>query len=177
MRSSNQKEDECLIQRDFDSVAMNAQSAELRFSRLLAAPRGLVWRAWTCPEHIQRWWGPKGFIGEACKVDLRAGGQFDLTLVAPDGARYPCRGSFVEVVELERIVYDGEAVEGHPCGAGIPPHSRVTVTFTEQGQHTLLTHHTRFFDAARLAVAVGAGFRQGWEDSFARLTNYLHSNP
>lgn len=149
---------------------------ELMLTRTFAAPRTLVWRAWTDPVHIQQWWGPQGFTGDACKVDLRAGGAFDLTLVAPDGERYPCRGTFVEVVELERIVYDGEAVEGHPCGAGLPPHARVTVTFTEQGRHTLLTHHTRFLDAARLTAASQAGYRQGWEDSFARLADFLQHN-
>jgi uncharacterized protein YndB with AHSA1/START domain len=149
---------------------------ELVITRTFAVPRALVWRAFTQPAHIQQWWVPDGFIGDACQIDLRAGGAFDLTLVAPDGMRYPCRGTFVEVVKEARLVLEGEAVEGHPCGAGIPPRSRVTMTFAAQGQHTLLTHHTRFLDATRLTAAANAGYRQGWEDSFDRLTQLLQSN-
>lgn len=150
---------------------MPASANELILTRTYAAPIALLWRAWTDPAHIARWWGPQGFGGDGCKVELRAGGAFDLILTAPDGVRYPCRGTFVEVVAEQRLVFDGEATEGHPCGAGLPPRARVTVTFTSQGEHTLLTHHTRFVDKACLTAASEAGYRQGWEDSLTRLAD------
>ncbi|NOU00589.1 MAG: hypothetical protein HOO95_03300, partial [Gallionella sp.] len=104
------------------------------------------------------------------------GGLFALTLCAPDGTSYPCRGMFHEIVEPERIVYDGETAVGHPCGAGLPPNSRVTVTFTEHNRQTTLTLHTRFMSVAQREAATQAGYRQGWEDSLQRLTVLFRSN-
>ncbi|MEQ1526514.1 MAG: SRPBCC domain-containing protein [Gallionella sp.] len=153
-----------------------AKNTELSFSRVFDAPRALVWKAWTDPSHIEQWWGPNGFTGQSCKMDLRTGGLFDLTLCTPSGVCYPCRGKFHEIIEPERIVYDGEAVEGHPCGAGLPPHSRVTVTFAERNRQTTLTLHTRFISAAQRDAAKQAGYRQGWEDSLQRLATFLQSH-
>ncbi|MBI3480312.1 MAG: SRPBCC domain-containing protein [Nitrosomonadales bacterium] len=150
-----------------------AENTELSFSRVFDAPRALVWQAWTDPKHIEQWWGPNGFTGKSCTMDLRAGGYFDLTLFAPDGVCYPCRGRFNEIVEFERIVYDGEVAEGHPCGAGLPPHARVTVTFAERNRQTTITLHTRFMSAAKCEAAAQAGYRQGWEDSLQRLAEIL----
>mgnify|MGYP001209456275 FL=1 len=150
-----------------------AKNTELSFSRVFDAPRALVWKAWTDPSHIEQWWGPNGFTGQSCKMDLRTGGLFDLTLCTPSGVCYPCRGKFHEIIEPERIVYDGEAVEGHPCGAGLPPHSRVTVTFAERNRQTTLTLHTSFISAAQREAATQAGYRQGWEDSLQRLAAML----
>jgi uncharacterized protein YndB with AHSA1/START domain len=152
------------------------ENSELSFSRVFDAPLALVWQAWTDPRHIEQWWGPIGFTGKSCSMDLRAGGHFDLTLYAPDGECYPCRGMIHEIIEHERIVYDGEVAEGHPCGAGLPPHSRLTVTFEERNRQTTLTLHTRFVTAAQCAAATHAGYRQGWEDSLQRLTVLLQSN-
>ena len=153
-----------------------AENTELSCSRTFDAPRALVWKAWTDSKHIEQWWGPNGFTGKSCTLDLRAGGLFDLTLCAPDGTSYPCRGMFHEIVEPERIVYDGETAEGHPCGAGLPPNSRVTVTFTEHNRQTTLTLHTRFMSVAQREAATQAGYRQGWEDSLQRLTVLFRSN-
>lgn len=157
--------------------ASDISACEIRIERIFNAPRALVWQAWTDPAHIMRWWGPQGFENQRCESDLRVGGRFQLAMRAPDGNVYPCIGTFREIVEAERIVYEGEAAEGHPCGAGIPPHSRVTITFTAQGQHTLLAHHTRFLDAERLVAASQAGYQPGWEDSLTRLAQFLQSNP
>lgn len=151
-----------------------AENTELSFSRTFDAPRALVWQAWTDPKHIEQWWGPNGFTGKSCTMDLRAGGHFDLTLCAPDGTSYPCRGMFHEIVELERIVYDGEVAEGHPCGAGLPPHSRVTVTFAEHTRRTTLTIHTRFTTAGRLEAAAQNGYKVGWIDSLERLAVFFN---
>ena len=148
---------------------------ELTITRTFDAPRALVWKAWTDPSHIEQWWGPNGFTGQSCKIDLRAGGQFDLTLCTPDGVCYPCRGMFREIIEPERIVYDGEVAEGHPCGAGLPPHSRVTVTFAERNRQTTLTLHTRFATAERLEAAAQNGYKVGWTDSLERLSAFLKS--
>jgi uncharacterized protein YndB with AHSA1/START domain len=152
----------------------HANDNELIITRTFDAPRTLVWQAWTDPKHIMQWWGPAGFNIETCASDLRVGGHFQLKMRAPDGNIYPCIGIFREIVEHERIVYDGEAAEGHPCGAGIPPRAVVTISFAEQQGKTHLTLHTRYASAERKEAAGAARFVVSWEEALERLAEHLH---
>ena len=152
----------------------HANNNELIITRTFDAPRALVWQAWTDPKHIMQWWGPAGFNNEACESDLRVGGRFRLAMRAPDGNVYPCIGTFREVIEHQRIVYDGEAAEGHPCGAGIPPRAVVTISFDEQQGKTRLTLHTRFASVERKVAAGDARFVVSWEEALGRLAGHLH---
>jgi uncharacterized protein YndB with AHSA1/START domain len=152
---------------------MNTPNNEIEISRTFNAPRALVWKAWTDPQHIMQWWGPKGFNNSSCESDLRVGGAFHLDMCAPDGNTYPCVGTFLEIVEPERIVYDSTADESHPCGAGLPPRSLVTITFAEHGDKTTLTLHTRFESEARRDAANQAGFSSSWGECLGRLEDFL----
>ena len=147
---------------------------ELVIARTFNAPRKLVWQAWTDPTHVMQWWGPNGFSNFSCKSDLRVGGAFHLNMCAPDGNIYPCTGIYREVAEPERIVYDSVADESHPCGAGLPPRSQVTITFVEHADNkTTLTLHTRFETAARREAANQAGFSVSWGQALGRLAATL----
>ncbi|MFH2135485.1 MAG: SRPBCC domain-containing protein [Pseudomonadota bacterium] len=152
-----------------------SSNSEVIISRTFDAPRRLVWQAWTDPKHIMQWWGPAGFHNERCESELRIGGRFQLEMRAPDGNVYPCIGTFREIVEGERIVYDGEAAEGHPCGAGIPPRATVTVSFAEQNGKTRLTLHTRFASPERKQAAAEARFIVSWEEALDRLAQALRT--
>jgi uncharacterized protein YndB with AHSA1/START domain len=142
---------------------------ELVITRTFDAPRSLVWAAWTNPKHIMQWWGPQGFSNSSCELDLRVGGSFHLNMCAPDGNCYPCKGTYREIVEQERIVFDSEADDSHPCGAGLPPRSLVTITFAENNNRTTLTIHTVFESEARREAAVQARFNTSWAESLERL--------
>lgn len=146
---------------------------ELLITRIFDAPRALVWQAWTDPEHIKQWWGPAGFNNETCTSELRVGGRFYLEMRAPDGNVYPCIATFREIVAAERIVYEGEATDCHPCGAGIPPRAEVTVSFAEQDGKTRLTLRTRFASAERKQAAANARFVVSWEEAMGRLDDFL----
>lgn len=148
---------------------MTQPDTELTITRVFNAPRDLVWQAWTDPDHIMQWWGPKGFENASCASDLRVGGRFRLEMCAPDGNVYPCVGAYTEIVPGERIVYASEADDSHPCGAGLPPRATVTVTFAERDGKTTLTHHTRFETAARKGAAVKERYLTSWQEAFERL--------
>jgi uncharacterized protein YndB with AHSA1/START domain len=152
---------------------MDAFAAELTITRTFNAPRALVWQTWTDPEHVMQWWGPQGFHNGKCTAELRVGGNFRLDMRAPDGNVYPCLGTFREIVKHERIVYEGEAAEGHPCGAGIPPRATLTVSFAEQDGKTHLTLHTRFASAERKLAAAEARFFISWQEALDRLAEAL----
>lgn len=147
-----------------------ADEHEIVITRVVEAPRLLVWKAWTDPAHIVRWWGPSGCRSADCAVDLRIGGAFSLLMHGPDGAIYPCAGVFREIVPPARLVYEGDPGACTACGAGLPPGARVTVTFDEEGAKTRVTIVTRFTSAAAHRAAEEAGLAIGWPQSLDRLS-------
>ncbi len=158
------------------TAAVENSEREFVITRVFDAPRALVWNAWTDPQQIMQWWGPQGFSAPSCELDLGVGGTFQLDMCGPDGTIYPCKGSYREIVEPERIVYDSEADDGHPCGNGLPPRSIVTITFAEEGEKTRLTIHTRFKSATRLEAAVEAGYGTSWDESLELLAQNMRAS-
>jgi uncharacterized protein YndB with AHSA1/START domain len=153
------------------SPALTGQ--EVVITRTFTAPRALVWQAWTDPVHIRQWWGPTEAGAPECEVELWVGGRFRLQVCGPDGGLYPCHGTYREIVPLERLVLAGEADDAHPCGAGLPPRSLVTVTFVEQSGRTTVTLHTRFASAEGRAAAEQAGYETSWTIALERLADGL----
>ncbi len=79
-------------------------------SRLIDAPRDLVWEAMTKPEHVVHWWGPNGFTNTLEKLDFRVGGEWHHVMHGPDGRDYPSRGVYTAIrnMAVEKI----GAIEG-----------------------------------------------------------------
>ena len=102
-------------------------SKELTISRLVNAPRELVWKVWTDPEHIKHWWGPNGFTNTIFEMDVKPGGIWEFIMHGPDGTDYKNKSVYKEVVRYEKIVYDH-----------VSPKFQFTVTFKEQGRKTLI---------------------------------------
>jgi uncharacterized protein YndB with AHSA1/START domain len=143
---------------------------EIVISRVFDAPRELVWKAWTEPEHNAKWWGPDGFTTKIEEMDLRPGGVWKLTMYGPDGAEYPNKSVFVEVVKYERIVFThGGARKGGP-GANFT----ATWTFEVEGAGTKLTGRLVFPTAeARDLVVREYGAIEGGKQTLAKLADYL----
>lgn len=85
------------------ATRLSTASRELVLTRELEAPRELVWRAWTAPEHLGRWWGPRGFTAEA-QLDLRVGGRYRVVMRGPDGGANPLHGEFLAIDPPARLV-------------------------------------------------------------------------
>lgn len=114
---------------------------EIIISRVFNAPRELVWRAWTEPDQLVSWWGPRGFTTKITKHDFRVGGVWEQTMHGPDGANYPNKSTFKEIVPLERVVY--RHVGGRENGPGAT--FLATWTFeTVEGNKTRLTGRLQF---------------------------------
>jgi uncharacterized protein YndB with AHSA1/START domain len=86
---------------------------DLRLERTLDAPRNLVWRAWTDPEHIRRWWAPRPYETPECEIELRPGGKFFTRMTGPDGFDYAAAACILEVVPGERIVWSSTMKDGY----------------------------------------------------------------
>ena len=101
------------------------KSNEIRIIRIYDAPVQAVWDAWTDPDQIAQWWGPRGFTTTTHSKDLRPGGSWIYTMHGPDGTDYPNWTSYLEVEEFAKLVYD------HGGSDDRPPLFRVTVLFSE----------------------------------------------
>jgi len=98
-------------------------------SRIFDAPRALVWKAWTSPEYVMKWWGPKGFTSPVCRIDLRVGGRFTYSMRSPDGQVFYNGGEFREIIPLEKIVWlwffaDADGNRVSPAQYGFPDEER-----------------------------------------------------
>lgn len=106
---------------------MSAKSKpnELYIERVFDAPVKMVWEAWTEPEQVAQWWGPRGFTITTDHKDVRTGGSWRYTMHGPDGVDYPNHTKFLEVEQFARLVYDHGGYDDRP------PLFRVTVNFSE----------------------------------------------
>lgn len=144
---------------------------EIIISRVVDAPRELVWQAWTDPQHVVHWWGPRGFSTTIKKMDFRIGGVWEHVMRGPDGVNYPNKSTFQDIVPLERIVYShGGGREGGPGATFLATWTFETVA---PGQ-TRLTGRMVFPSAeARDFVAREFGAVEGGKQTLERLTEYL----
>ena len=140
---------------------------EIVLTRLLAAPRDLVWQAFTDPKHIPHWFGPNGFRTTIYEIDVRPGGVWRYMMHGPDGTDYPNKVIYTEVVRPERLVYD----HGDDGPEWKPFH--VTVTFAEEAGGTRLTLRMLFDSVAEHDATVKFGAVELGNQTLDRLTEYL----
>lgn len=147
--------------------ATNTADREIVATRILNAPRELVFKVWTESEHIIKWWGPNGFTNTNEVMDVRPGGKWKFIMHGPDGVDYPNLITYLEVKRPERLVYlHGEE--------GQPGFFHVTVTFDDLGNRTKL-HMKSLFNTAeeRNFVVEKYGAIEGLKQNLDRLEEYL----
>ena len=154
------------------------RSARVLITRIFNAPRELVWKAWTDPQHFKRWWGPKDFTCPFCEMDVRVGGKYLNCMRSPEGKEYWGTGVFREIVPMERLVFtdsfadeNGNVVPGTHYGMSpdFPLEMVVIVTLEDQGGKTKMT-------LEHIGILSGAdkeGTQQGWSESFDKLAESL----
>jgi len=144
---------------------------ELVVIRTFQAPRELVWKAWTDPKHIAKWWGPRCFTNSVHKWEARPGGLIHLDMHGPDGKTYPMKGVFREVVEPERLVFVATAMEdenGNPRLENLN-----TVTFDEYNGITEQTLRVVVLRSGPEVAQALAGMSAGWNQSLDKFTEFV----
>lgn len=139
----------------------------LTFTREFDAPRELVFRVWTDPVHLARWWGPSGFTNPVCEFEARPGGRIHIEMTGPDGRAYPMAGEVREIVPPERLVLFCTC-----CGddSGTPGVEVLnSVTFTEKNGRTVVEVEARVLKVDPQMIDAIAGMEQGWSESLERL--------
>jgi len=152
--------------------AVGPPERELVLTRVFDVPRALVFKAWTDPKHLVKWWGPKGFTNPVCEVDVRCGGAIRIHMCGPDGTVYPMSGVYREIIEPERLVFTSSALdkEGKPLFEVLH-----TVTFAEKGGKTTLTTKARILSSTPEGASYLPGMEAGWTQSLERLGDHLAS--
>lgn len=161
-------------------AAMNEPTAdpadrEIVITRVFDAPRELVWKAWTEPEQVARWWGPEGFSTRVEELDLRPGGRTRYVMIAPDGAEYPVGGMYIEVVPGEKFVSTDEFGDDFepPEGIDLPEGMVITCLFEDFGNQTKLTLTVSHPTAEDRRKHEEMGVVGGWNSSFDCLDRHL----
>ena len=157
----------------FAATPISEDPRTLVITRLLKAPRALVWKMFSDPYHLAQWWGPKGFGNRVEELDFRTGGRWRHVMIAPDGRELPTDNEIVEVTEPERIVFRNAPADPKIFGDNPPPGFTKIVTFEDRGEDTLLTLVCTFDTAEHKDAVVRRGFRSGTDESFDKLEAHL----
>jgi uncharacterized protein YndB with AHSA1/START domain len=152
--------------------SMGVDARYIVIERIVDAPPALVFRCWTDPKQLMRWWGPTGFSNPVCDMDVRIGGAWRIVMRAPDGPEYPCHGIYREIVQDERLVFTNCATDasGNPLLDGL-----TTVTFIGQNGKTRMTVHTGAIALVADAVRMLDGMKPGWTQSLDRLDTLIEA--
>lgn len=138
----------------------SSQSHELTIARLIDAPREALFRAWTEPELLKRWFTPRPWTTPVVETDVRPGGSLYFLMRGPEGQEFPSRGVYLEVAKNERLVSTDAYTR-----AWVPsdkPFMTTILTFEEEAGRTRYTARVRHWSAADRQTHVNMGFDQGW---------------
>ena len=138
---------------------------EMVATRIFAATRELVFKMWTEPEHIAKWWGPNGFTNTIHEMDVRPGGAWRFIMHGPDGTDYPNEIIYDDVVPPERLVYTHTS-----------PWFQMTVLFVDLGGKTRIDARMRFESGQiRDTVVEKFGAMEGLTQTLERLGEHLEA--
>lgn len=154
----------------------NQSERQISISRLLDAPRALVYRVFTEPQHVAHWWGPFGFRNTVHEMNVKVHGVSRFTMHGPKGGTgptseatdYPNEMRYLEVVPNERLVFT------HGSGASGEEGFHVEITFADEGTQTRVVLTQTHASAARVADVKKYAV-EGGNQTFTRLAGYLAS--
>lgn len=140
---------------------------QILVTREFAAPRHLVYEAWTTPELVKRWWNAKRGVMTVAEIDLRVGGKWRYVMIADRGFEVAFHGEFREIVPNERIV-STEVYEGVP--PGVPNEGTVNIaTFRQSGDRTTLTILIEAPNKQVRDLIIQSGMEAGLQDALDLL--------
>ena len=155
---------------------------DLLLERAIDAPRSLIWKAWTDPEHVKKWWAPAPWTTSQCEMDLRPGGVFRTVMRSPEGQEFPHLGCFLELIENEKMVMTNALEPGfRPASVGkeeamadcadIPFTS--ILTLKERGGKTHYSVVVLHKDEAGRRRHEEMGFHDGWNMCLDQLIDVV----
>ena len=144
----------------------NVNNRTLTLERTFDAPLELVWQAWTKPEHIAAWWGPKGMQTEVVEHNFKVGGTWKYVMLMPDGNEFIGEGVYSEIIEYKKIV---TSANFKPMTIGV----ELQVFLEAEGDKTKFTFNVIHETEEYCKQQEEMGFYNGWGSTFDRLNEYL----
>jgi uncharacterized protein YndB with AHSA1/START domain len=151
---------------------------DLVLERVIDVPRDLVWKAWTQPEHVKKWFTPAPWTTVDCSIDLRPGGLFRTVMRSPEGTDHSNVGCYLEVVTNERLVWTDALVAGYrpaPPTAHLGFHFTATLLLEAKGASTKYTAIVRHGDEESCRKHDAMGFSVGWGAALDQLVAHMKS--
>jgi uncharacterized protein YndB with AHSA1/START domain len=150
-------------------VNANTEDREIKITRVVQAPRELVFDVWTNPKHVVHWWGPEGFTNTIHEMSVKPGGVWRFIMHGPDGVDYPNRIVFKKVVKPELLEFlHGQDIDDDP------KQFEVTVKFKAVGKTTEIFMQMIFKTKAERDFVVDKyGAIEGNRQMMNRLDAYL----
>jgi uncharacterized protein YndB with AHSA1/START domain len=147
---------------------------DLVLERVVDVPRELVWRAWTEPQHLKKWFTPVPWQTVDCEIDLRPGGIFRTVMRGPEGQQFDNTGCYLEIVENEKLVWTGALGPGYrprsaASVAGEPFLMSAVIALEALGRRTKYTALVIHADEAARLQHEKMGFREGWGKALDQL--------
>ena len=149
---------------------------DLVLDRIVDVPPELVWRAWTTPEHLMKWFTPAPWKTVACEIDLRPGGLFRTIMRSPEGREFPNVGCYLEVIENERLAWTNALEEGFRpttastvCGGDAVFAFTAVISLAPHGKGTRYTALVMHGDQASAKRHDEMGFEDGWGKALEQL--------
>ena len=134
--------------------------------RTLKAPLKLVWEAWTQPEHLIRWWGPKGVKTKIEAHDFKVGGEWKYIMLMPNGNEFIAEGTYTDIVPMQKIA---SKADFKPMTEGV----EMIALFEEVDHFTQFTFHVVHPTEAYKEQQEKMGLYNGWGSAFDRLEEFL----
>src|SRR5262249_37058082 len=152
------------ISRHVGAMTLTLKSdLEIELTRVFNAPRRVVFEAHSKPEHIRRWWGPRGTTMPVCEMDFRPGGAWRYVLRKPSGQEYGFGGKYLEIVPPERLVWTF-GFDGMPGEPGVE-----ILTLEEQDGKTILRTLSKFDTVQQRDGVIASGMEKGAAETWDRL--------
>ena len=148
---------------------------DLLLERIVDVPRELVWRAWTTPEHIKKWFTPAPWTTVDCEIDLRPGGIFRTVMRSPEGQTFPNVGCYLEIVENERLIWTNAVAPGYrpnesPAACpGDAFYFTSVISLEARGNGTKYSALVMHADGASCKRHEDMGFHNGWNAALDQL--------
>lgn len=160
---------------------------DITIEREFEAPRELVWKAWTEPAIIKKWWGPKDFTAPEIHVDLRVGGKYIYCMHGPKGSEFDMdlwsSGIYKEIVPMKKLVVTDYFSDEHgnkvdPVAFGMSPdfpkEADVIVTFADVGESTKLTiRYPKPKTEKQFEAMKKSGMNEGWNQSLDKMARLI----
>lgn len=147
---------------------MNQENRTVTIERTFNAPIELVWEAWTKPEHIAKWWSPKGMETKIIEHTFDVGGKWKYVMPMPDGNEFTAEGTYTEIVELERII---SSANFKPMTEGVEIQSLFKKNKNKTDFVFNVIHPTEAYKVQQEKM----GILNGWGSVFTRLEEFLNN--